>query len=65
MANGTTLTISTREDLLHGQAVAATDAGDPGEGSVQVIYDDDEPQHRILAALDRARRYVIENHTKR
>jgi hypothetical protein len=65
MANGTTLTIVTRQDKTYKQSVTASDAGDPGAGTVQVLYDDNEPQMKILQALDDARAYIVENHKKR
>lgn len=65
MAAGTTLSIVSRMDKSYKQAVTASDAGAPGAGTVQVIYDDAEPQHALLAALDKARAYIIENHKPR
>lgn len=65
MAAGSTLTISTRQDRSYKQNVALTDAGDPGAGSVQVLYDDNEPAVKIIQALEQARQFILENHTKR
>lgn len=65
MAAGTTLTISTVQSKSYKTAVVASDAGNPGAGSVQVLYDDAEPQMKILQALDKAKQYIIENHVKR
>lgn len=65
MAAGTTLTITTRQDKTYKTAVTLTDAGNPGAGSVQLLYDDAEPLVKILDALTKARQYLLENHTKR
>lgn len=65
MAAGTTLTIATREDKTYKTAVTASDAGAPGAGTVQVLYDDAEPADKIIKALEKARQYILENHTKR
>ena len=65
MANGTTLTIVTRADRDYVGATTLSDAGDPGAGSVEVIYDDDEDQEDIVRALQHAIAYVTQNVTSR
>lgn len=61
MATGTTLTINVRADQAMQASTAATDAGSPSAGTMQVIYLDTATQSEILKGLEDAKHYVIQN----
>lgn len=65
MATGTTLTVSLDQASDYKAAVAATDAGTPTAGTIEVLYDDGESQEQIVRGLQAAISHIIENVTTR
>lgn len=65
MATSTTLDVVTRHDRDYRQSVTASDAGSVAEGTVQVIYDDDENQEDVVLALQKAIAYITANVSER
>ena len=64
MATGTTVTISTAPSTSDPVSVAATDAGTPTAGTVEILYDDAATQSELIKAANDFIAYVLRAVTK-